>query len=191
MIKVNLLVGKKPLDITNVGGFDLSKLNVKYLIIAIVLSYVPDIFVYDFFKNKEADLQKLVFFHNKNFKAVNTKVRSLKNIERQIKALENLERKLKDKLNIVKEIIKKRVNPMNVLLYVSKNIPEDVWLTDISLEEKQFTLKGKSKTVKSVGVFHDNLKNSIFFRKDIKLSNLNPVNNVTDFQIDAYVISYE
>ncbi|MGK0367468.1 MAG: Tfp pilus assembly protein PilN [Thermoproteota archaeon] len=193
MIKINLLVGKKPVDITNVGGFDLSKLSLRMMIFALILFYVPDFFVYDFLEEELKTKDSQIKLVAKEQKKLNVKVRSLKKIERQIKALEILEKKLHQKLGVVKEILKIRSNPMNILLYVSKNIPENLWLIDITFENNTVRFKGQSKSFKNIGIFIENLKSSIFFRKDTKLLGTNPnvELGVEEFEIIAPVVSYE
>lgn len=196
MIKINLLVGKKPLDMSNLGGFDLSKLNVKHLMIAIILSYLPDFFVLDMFKAEQEKYQQNITVLNKQFRTLSTKVRELDNIKKQIEALENLEKQLESKLGIVKTLFSKRSNPVNILLYISKNIPSDLWIKEVTLENNTILFKGESQSFKSIGVFIENLKSSIFFRKDIRLEST--VTNtlasgvrVEAFSIRGVILSYE
>ena len=42
MIKINLTTAKKQLDISNIGGFDFTKLKIKALVLVIFLIYIPD-----------------------------------------------------------------------------------------------------------------------------------------------------
>jgi hypothetical protein len=196
MIKTNLLVGKKPLDLSSLGGFDLSKLNVKYLIIAIALSYVPDFFIYDMFAERLQAIQAVITTHNQKYASIQKEAKSLDNIQKQVDALEKLEKSLEEKLVVVKQIFKMRSNPMNIMLYIAQNTPEDVWLTDLVIENNSVQIKGESKGYKSIGVFIENLRNSIFFRKDIKLEgNSTQVKEggerVEVFLVRGVVVSYE
>jgi Tfp pilus assembly protein PilN len=195
MIKVNLLVGKKPLDITNIGGFDLSKLNLKHLVVAIIIFYIPDLFIYDMFKDDLSKRHSEIVILSKEMKTINKKVKSLKNIQKQIKALEVLDKQLHDKLGVVKDIIKLKTNPMNILMYISRNIPKELWLKEIIIDNNILTLKGESKSSKSIGDFMDNLKKSIFFRKDVKLPSFKTVSindiRIEKFEIVATIVSYE
>jgi Tfp pilus assembly protein PilN len=196
MIKVNLLVGKKPLDVANLGGFDLSKLNVKYLVIAILLSYTPELFLNDMLTKELAGFNLQIETLNKEFKTYQAKLDSLKNIQKQIEALENLEKQLESKLNIVKGIFNKRSNPMNIMLYIAKNTPADLWLNEIVIEKNDITFKGESRDYKSIGVFIENLRSSIFFRKDIRLDSSATITKengvrVEGFSVKGYIVSYE
>ena len=195
MIKINLLVGKKPLDITNVGGFDLSQINLKLLLFAIFLSYVPDWFIYDSFEESIKKENALSAAANKEFRIINKKVKSLKAIEKQIRALELLDKQLNEKLNVVRDIIKINTNPINILLYISKNIPSELWLKEVTIEKNLLKIKGESRSPKIIGNFMDSLKSSIFFRKDVKLPEFKTENRndvrVEVFTIEATILSYE
>lgn len=195
MIKINLLVGKKPLDITNVGGFDLSQINLKFLIIAILISYTPEFFLYSKFEEDIKKENEKLAVVDKKLRESNKKVKSLQAIEKQIKALEVLDKQLQDKLNVVRDIIKINTNPVNILLYISKNIPEELWVKEITIENNVLRILGESKSPKSIGDFMDNLKNSIFFRKDVRLPEFKTVTKdnirTEDFTIEANIVSYE
>jgi hypothetical protein len=196
MIKVNLFVGKKPVDLASLGGFDLSKLNLKYLAIAIGLSYLPDFYFYDMFQEQiTANDQKMSGF-SKKYGEIQTETKALDNIQKQVDALERLEKNLQEKLVVVKEIFKKRSNPMNIMLYIAKNTPEDLWLTELMVENNIIQIKGESKDYKSIGLLIENLRNSIFFRKDIKLEGSTTQmkengDRVEVFLVRGVILSYE
>ena len=92
----------------------------------------------------------------------------MKAIEEQVAALKAQETKLAKKLVVVKQIINKRQNPFQVFYYLAQNIPPDVWLTRLELDDKRLVLTGHSKTWKSIGKFLENIKSSIFFSKDLQ-----------------------
>jgi len=196
MIKVNLLVGKKPIDLASLGGFDLSKLNVKYLAAAIALSYLPEFYFYDKFAEELNQFQEKISTKNSKYANLQKEAKSLDNIQKQVDALERLEKNLEDKLVVVKEIFKKRSNPMNVMLYIAKNTPDDLWLTEMLIENNTIQLKGESLGYKSIGLFIENLRNSIFFRKDIKLESSSTQQKeggerVEVFLVRGVILSYE
>ena len=197
MIKTNLYVGKKPFNIADVGGFDLSQINWLMLVIVIVIGQVPDWFVYDTFKDSERSKAKEIKKITKEHKELVKQTKELKNIELQIEALTEQEARLASKLKVVKQIIKIRNNPMNILLYIAKNVPEEIWLTKIEMKDKQMIIDGQSTSYKSIGVFIENLRNSVFFNKSIRLSkSQSGLNKIFDkrteqFQVTGPIISYE
>ncbi|MBC77381.1 MAG: hypothetical protein CME64_15355 [Halobacteriovoraceae bacterium] len=135
MIEVNLSPTKSDFDVANFGGINFSLINVKLMVIALVVLYVPEPFLTshyeDLIKNEQSKQAKL----NSEYRKIKGKVAQLQVIEKQVNALKAQEEKLANKLEIVKEIINKRQNPYKILKYVAENIPEGVWLVDLSLNE--------------------------------------------------------
>jgi Tfp pilus assembly protein PilN len=170
MIEINLSPSKKSGSIANIAGMDLSLVNVKMVFIALLILFIPEGFLVDFYDSQIQENNNRVQILNKDFREVSNKVRGLSNIQQQVDALNEQEEKLSQKLNAVKSIINKRSNPFQLLQYVTQNIPEDVWVTHISINDKNLLIKGHSKNWKSIGAFLENLKNSIFFSKQITYS---------------------
>ena len=198
MIEINLSTLKKPLDLANVGGFDLSKLNVKLVVLAIVFLYIPDFFLVDSLEESrlaaDQELQSMVLQKNKLTKRVN----ALKEFDKQVQQLKRREQQLTEKLDVVKSILTTKRNPWNILVYIAKNIPPEIWLTQIEFEEDELTFKGLSQDYANQGIFLDNLKKSIFFEKSITYSKI-PSSGSTDdaeksmapFEIKARITRFE
>jgi Tfp pilus assembly protein PilN len=167
MIEINLSPTKKSGSITQIAGVDLSHINVKMMIIAMLILYIPGGFIEDFYDEKISSNDQRSQVLNRRLRKESSKVRAMANIQKQVDALNAQEKKLALKLNAVKQIISKRSNPFLFLDYITSNLPKDVWVTNISLEGRKLTLKGFSKNWKSIGSFLENLKNSIFFSKQI------------------------
>jgi len=180
MIEVNLSPVKKSGGLTNIAGIDLSLINVKMLFIAMLIFTFPDGFLLNYYESEIQKNQNAFEKLNKEFKSLNQRSRALVNIKKQVDALDEQEKKLALKLEAVKKIINKRSNPVEILDYVAKNIPSDVWLTDIKLEGVNLIMSGHSESWKSIGSFLENLKNSIFFSKDISYSR--PENGEKEFR---------
>lgn len=197
MIKINLSTVKKPIDLANVGGFDLSKINVKWVVLAIVFLYIPDFFVVDRLTEirdtRDQELQALIAQKNK----VTKEVSELKNFDKQIEMLKRREEELASKLEVVKSILSTKKNPWNILVYVAKNIPPEIWLTEIKYEGDKLQIKGRSSDYQSQGIFLENLKKSIFFDKNItyQKSDSAPAGRdnrkLASFDITAVITRYE
>lgn len=197
MIKINLSTVKKPMDLANVGGFDLSKINVKWVVLAIVFLYIPDFFVVDKLTEirdaRDQELQALIAQKNK----VTKEVSELKNFDKQIEMLKRREEELASKLEVVKSILSTKKNPWNILVYVAKNIPPEIWLTEIKYEGDKLQIKGRSSDYQSQGIFLENLKKSIFFDKNItyQKSDTAPTGRdnrkLASFDITAVITRYE
>lgn len=198
MIEINLSPTKSDFDVANFGGINFSLINVKMLIIALVVLYVPETFLsshYDGLIKAEQNKQARL---NAEYRKIKGRVAELESIEKQVNALKAQEKKLANKLEIVKEIINKRQNPYKVLKYIAENIPEGVWLVDLTMDENQIGLKGYAKNFKNIGQFLENLKNSIFFNKNsIEYERPDSLPNEIDgvflevFEIKAPIVSFE
>lgn len=197
MIEINLSPAKKDASITNVGGIDLSLINVKMLVLALVLLYVPDIFLQSYYDDEIGVEQKLQAELNAEYRKFRNKVASMENIKKQADALREQEEKLARKLEVVREVINKRQNPYKVFKYLAENIPENVWLVSLELNEKDLVMQGYSKNFKHIGEFLENLKNSIFFSKDIIYERPDSLPEMVDdiyletFRIKAKVVGFE
>ncbi len=170
MIEINLSPSKKAGGVTNIGGVDLSLINVKMMVIALIFMFVPEMVLQDMWESEKSELNIAYMKLNKEYKSYGKKVRSLGNIEKQVEALRDQEQKLAKKLLTVKEIINKRQNPFKVLHYLANNIPEEVWVIELNLDDKDLEIIGYSRSWKSIGGFLENLKNSIFFARGIEYS---------------------
>jgi len=197
MIEINLSPTKKAGSITNVGGIDLSHINVKMMVFAFLFMYIPESFLVDYFDTQiaesNAEFQKL----NTELRGLNAKVRGMSNIQKQVDALAEQEKKLAQKLNTVKEIINRRQNPYQVMKYLVTNIPDDLWLESITLDNNNLTLLGYSKNWKSIGGYLEAMKNSIFFAKQIEYSRPEEMNQdymgqrVEVFSIKTQVLRFK
>lgn len=190
MIKINLSASQKQMDLSNFGGFDLTKLKVKPVLIAIVLMYLPDFFltpIWDSeFEAKNGELQELQNQSN----TLKRKVAQSANLEKQIKELKAQEENLGKKLTAVKQAISLKKNPSNLLLYIAKNMPADLWIKELSIEKELMIIKGEALSYTSVGNFVNNLRASIFI-KDANIKNTtNTVRDSDKKRIESFEIHF-
>lgn len=164
MIELNLSPSKKQGGITNVAGIDLSLINVKMMVIALGIWFIPEPFLVDMWDAEKASYDKQYQTLNAEFRKLSQKVRGMQNVQKQVDALKEQEEKLAKKLGTVKKIINKRQNPFIILKYIAENIPDEVWLDSIELQDKVLILRGYAKKYQDIGSFLNSLKNSIFFQ---------------------------
>jgi hypothetical protein len=197
MIEINLSPTKKAASITNVGGIDLSLINVKMLVISILILYVPEGFIESYYEEQtQKEIQSQTKYRNE-LKIVSEKVKSMRSIEKQVDALRDQEEKLARKLDVVKEIINKRQNPFDVLKYVTENVPPNLWLTKLELDGGEMIFEGYATDFNAIGGFLANLKNSIFFQKNISYSKPEDLDaefrgrRMETFRVNARVLNFE
>ena len=197
MIEINLKTGQQGFDINNVGGLDLSKINVKYVMLALVMLYIPELGLTSFLEGeRNTEQEKINQLNNENQK-IQAELNKLKDFETRIKTLKEQETILMSKLEVVKQIISTKKNPWNVLLYITKNMPKEVWLTNLNFSSEPspgvITLKGFAIEYGDQGKFQNNLESSVFFDKRIEykkvtLENLSPeLKAFTPFEMQATV----
>jgi len=197
MIEINLSPTKKAGSITNVGGIDLSLINVKMMFIAMLIMFIPEMVLTDMWESEKSQLNIKFMTLQQEYKKIGKKVRELGAIEKQVEALKEQEQKLAKKLDTVKQIINKRQNPFKVLHYIASNIPPEVWVVNITLNDKALEITGYSRNWKSIGSFLENLKNSIFFERGIEYSKATELNKekgmdrYEPFSIKARVQSFK
>ena len=197
MISINLTTQKKAVDITNIGGLDLSKINVKFVLIAILISYLPDFIILPSLQSERESAQEKVNLLNEENTKKRKQVNSLKGFDKQIQQLKRREQQLVEKLELVKTIISKKKNPWNVLVYVAKNIPPEIWLTEIIYEDDKIIFKGLSMDYTNQGVFLENLKRSVFFADNIIYNKVDTatldadMKKMAPFEVTANIVRYE
>lgn len=197
MIQINLSTLKKPLDITNVGGFDLSKVNVKMVLIAIFVLYIPDFFLLSSFEEERMAADQKLTELTTNKSKLQKRVNALKEFDKQVQQLKRRETDLMAKLDVVKSIITQKKNPWNIMVYIAKNIPPEIWLTEITYSDDKLTFKGLSTDYTNQGLFLENLKRSIFFDKNITYSKTDAttlppeMKNLAPFEISAKITRFE
>jgi Tfp pilus assembly protein PilN len=190
MIKINLTAAQKQMDISNLGGFDFTKLKIKAVILAVVCMYLPDLFITPIwegeYETRSGELQQLQGESN----SLKRKVSKSAELEKQIKELKAQEENLGKKLTAVKQAISLKRNPSNLLLYISKNIPDDLWIKELNIDKELMIVKGEALSYTSVGNFVNNLRASVFI-KDASIKNTtNAVRESDKKRIESFEIHF-
>ena len=197
MIEINLSPKGSGANLDNIGGFNLSLLNVKLVVLSIIALYGIEMFVESYFEGELSQLEAQQLAITNEQRSVATKLRALANIKKQVEDLNKQEAVLAKRIEVVKEIVGKRQNPFKVLKYVAENTPKDIWLDEVELDNNKLLLKGNSKSWKSIGEFLQNLKTSIFFNTNVtykKPSGAPEVfkgQRVEAFEIEATVVRFQ
>ena len=197
MIDINLLPNNSSQSLDNVGGFNLSLVNVKMLVLSIVALYGVEIFVSGHFESELSDLTKKEQTILSEQRKVSGKLRNLAQVKKKVEDLNKQEIVLAKKIDVIKKIVDKRQNPFKVLKYVAENTPKDIWLNEIELKDNKLKLTGNSKSWKSIGDFLENLKTSIFFNNNIRYQEPSGAlkkfrgQRVEVFEIEADIVRFQ
>lgn len=162
MIRINLTQTRGQLDLANLGGLDLSTMKIKAVALAIVLLYVPDFTIVPMWEGDRTNLQLQINQKNAELAELQQKVREAQTYEQQIKELQAQEENLGQKLVAVKEAISEKKNPSALLLYISRNTPDDLWLTELTIKGNELSIKGEALSYPHVGEFVSNISSSVF-----------------------------
>jgi type IV pilus assembly protein PilN len=175
MIEINLLPGQKDFGALSSISSQFSVINWKFLIVVVVIHLLVRPLVI------EKALGVKVSTIENDVKSVTTLLEKeqAKNQEnlvivRQAEELEEREKKLTEKLDIVKKILKQKKNPVGIMIFIAKNIPNDVWINSLKIENDKIEIIGESQSYKSIGNFIENLQSSIFFGNKVKLEGTEP-----------------
>jgi len=171
MIKINLIEQKKPLKIPVVMGIDVTKINFKWLIFAFIIYKLPPNFVFPRFETAQKALQEsIVEVNSKNRKLIK-KLKDNKDLQKKIGETEKKIRELKIKTKQIENILKVKTNPMPALERVAKDIPSDLWLVSLSLNDSSnFSMTGFSYSFRSISNFISLANDSKFFNRSLGVS---------------------
>jgi Tfp pilus assembly protein PilN len=190
MIKINLTAAQKQVDISNLGGFDFTKLKIKAVIIACVVIYFPDLFLQPIWEDEYNMRQQEFSTLQGQSSSLKRKVSQSSTYEKQIRELKAQEENLGKKLTAVKQAISLKRNPANLLLYISKNMPEDLWIKELTIEGETMSVKGEALNYTSVGNFVNNLRSSVFIRDANIKSTTSNVRESDKRRIETFEISF-
>ena len=165
MIKINLSTAQKQLDMTNVGGFDFTKIKIKAVGLAIIILYAPDFLLLPMWEQERADKQVEISTVTAELTSLKRKITQASELEKQIQDLKEQERILTEKLSVVKQILSEKRNPSNLLVYIAKNIPKEVWITELNFQNDELKLQGESLDYASIGKFLESVKSSVFIKE--------------------------
>lgn len=190
MIKINLSTAKKQVDISNIGGFDFTKLKIKAVLLCIGLIYVPDFVLIPLWEKEREELNQGVSAKEANLSSLKRKVSQSKELENQIKELKAQEENLGKKLTAVKQAISEKRNPAPILLYIAKNMPPELWIKELELDQEKMTIKGEAFDYTTIGNFVNSLRSSVFIR-NADISNTSSYTRQTDKRrIEAFEVKF-
>lgn len=179
MIKINLSPAQRQVDLTNVGGLDFTKIKIIPAFIAFIALYIPDLVLVPMWEEERNIQSQEISAKRAELGKLRSQVNQSAVLEKQIRELKIQEENLRKKLTAVKQAISEKKNPSNLLLYIAKNIPPELWIKDLIIEGEVMTIRGEALNYTSVGNFLNNLKSSIFI-KDSSIVNSSSVVRETD-----------
>lgn len=84
--------------------------------------------------------------------------------EQSKKNLEQDEKTIRTKIETIQELIRDRSAPPKILMTLSEATPKDVWLKELSLQNRKFHIAGMSNGMDVVSDFMKSLEETIYFK---------------------------
>jgi len=165
MIKINLSTTKKQMDMSNLAGLDFTKIKIGAVGIAIVILYLPDFILIPMWQENVEQKNASMSNQRRDLGVLKNKISQVSSLEKQIRDLKSQEENLGQKLVAVKQAISEKRNPSELLLYIAKNIPKELWIKELVLENNELIIKGESLDYSNIGNFINNLKSSVFTKE--------------------------
>lgn len=191
MIKINLSNAKKQVDISNIGGFDFTKMKIKAVIIAIVLIYVPDFVLVPMWEDERNVANEEVTQKQNRLSSLKRKVAQSNDLEKQIRELKAQEENLSKKLTAVKQAISEKRNPSPLLLYIAKNIPTELWIKELSILQDDMVIRGEALDYTSIGNFVNSLRSSVFIREAQIVSTASQMRETDKKRIETFEVKFK
>jgi Tfp pilus assembly protein PilN len=190
MIKINLGLDKNQASMNNLGGFDLTKVKLFPLLAFMGLLYLPDFVLLPMWETENEELNQQLISEQAKLSGIKRNLGKSVDIEKQIKELKVQEENLGKKLLAVKQAISERKNPSNILLYIAKNIPDDLWIKELEISLVSMTIKGESLDYASIGNFVNVLKSSVFIKDANIIGTSSNVRNSDKRRIESFEIKF-
>jgi type IV pilus assembly protein PilN len=94
-------------------------------------------------------------------------VARLKSIIDEVKGYEDKKRSLEEKISLINSLKTNQKGPVRLMDEVSKAMPDLVWLTDMTMQGDQLTMKGRTLSPNAVATYLENLKKSPYFAEPV------------------------
>ncbi|MBT3234942.1 MAG: PilN domain-containing protein [Bdellovibrionales bacterium] len=163
MIEINLLPKRRQLRLPTIMGLDLKALNIKWLLLTLLILYLPGFIYQPIWQNHIDDVSQELAKIKKKAGKLNRELGSHAMLKKQLDEFNAQVKKLQRREKLVAEVLKEKVNPYRPLLFLVKNIPDDMWWDFVALTEDRVSIKGGSLSYKSIGDFILNANDSIYF----------------------------
>ena len=149
-------------------GIDVTKINYKFLIVSIILYYIPGCHIYPRFKTAEENSRSEIAVLNKENKGYVEKLKKNKDVGKKIEEFNKKIQDLKVKTKQIEKILKVKTNPMPALERIAKDIPEDLWLTKIMLDNNtEISIEGMSYSFRSISNFISVINDSKYYNRSL------------------------
>lgn len=171
MIKINLLEQKKPFKMPVILGIDLSNINLRLVAAALIVSYLPEMFLYPDWEEERAKEEAKIKNFNKRLRNLRKIIRKNSKAKLELEAFNKQVEILKERKSYVTQIVNLRSNPKKLLERLARNTPSDLWFEYLSISiDRKILISGSAFSYKDIGDFIISANESQFFAKSLSLT---------------------
>ena len=162
MIEINLYPGKGTGtgEASSVDFNDISKKGMVFAALTYLIVYIAAPY---FYNTKRGNWDNKLNEQRQKLNSIKSRMGQLKELRREIEAAKQEEKLLYDQLNVIKEVTNDKRNPMRVLLFLARNLPENTWVTKFNVEGRDITIEGRSFSYNLIGKLFNAFESSVFF----------------------------
>lgn len=133
-----------------------AKINQAFLFLCLVFAVA---LCFALFMGKNKELEKNIAAK----KYIEKQEEIMENTKKEIESIKDSKKLIIEKINVIKDLQKERPILVYSLDELTTSIPENVYLTSLSREEQNITLKGIALSNSDIGVFIENIENTKTF----------------------------
>ncbi len=190
MIEINLLEKKEPFKLPMVLGVDLNQINLVMVFIALIIYYIPNIFLSLYLEGeREIETTQIAELQSQNRKVQN-EINRNKELKDDLRIYQEQTAKLNARSVQVDEILKLRSNPRKILEKVARSINPDMWFDEMIIsKDSELTIKGGTYSSRSLGEFINIMNETPYFAGAMSMTKQeNKQENVDDsvLNYDSY-----
>jgi type IV pilus assembly protein PilN len=94
---------------------------------------------------------------------------NLRSVLRQVQEFEARKAQLQQRVTLIEQLRKGQAAPARVLDQISRSLPDQLWLSDLSQVGNDFTLSGFTTSMSALSDFVATLENTRWFRKPVEI----------------------
>ena len=145
--------------------------NLRLILAAVIVSYLPGIFLYPDWDEKVVLVEKKIKTLNINLRKVRRKIKKNSKAKDELEAFNSQVEKLKRRRNYVTKIVNLRSNPKKLLERLARDTPTDLWFEYLKIDnDKKILISGSAFSYKDIGDFIISANESQFFGKSLSLT---------------------
>lgn len=151
------IFGGKAIDSSQLKDLDLKRSPLVRVLIAVFLVYVVQIQIEALKQEQIQEIDQKISAVSKEQEEVSKKLARVKGFEPVKKQLDSDEKTIQTKLAVLQSLTEDRDIPAKLMKQISQIIPEEVWLTSLSVREGKVQLQGGASSYNMVSDFMNGL----------------------------------